>query len=162
MKLIWKLSIPQTCIVLCLGMVAFIVIKSSFDHVREQYVWDVAYSRFDRIMKGIDANAREAVGQTALFVHLPPVMQAYEIALAGDIDDASSPQSQEARELLRKELAPMLDSYSEQFGNKLRLHFHLPNGRSLVRLWRDKNTMIRGEELDLSDDLAVFRPRSRM
>jgi PleD family two-component response regulator len=88
MKLIWKLSVPQTCIILCLGMVVFVVIRSSFVHVREQYVWDAAYSRFDRIIKGIEAGAQEAVGQTSLFVRLPPVMRAYEIALAGDIDDA--------------------------------------------------------------------------
>jgi signal transduction histidine kinase/CheY-like chemotaxis protein len=52
----------------------------------------------------------------------------------------------------------MLDSYNEITGNKLQLHFHLPNGFSLVRLWRDKNTMIDGKWVDISDDLRSYRP----
>ncbi|MDR2696141.1 MAG: diguanylate cyclase [Deltaproteobacteria bacterium] len=158
MKLVWKLSIPQLCIVVCLGVVSFAMIKSSFINMREQYVREAVNARFYRITKNIEASEREAVRQAALFVRLPVVIRAYEMALGGKIDDAYSPQSQAARELLRKELAPMLNSYSDQFGNKLQLHFHLPNAHSLVRLWRDKQTVIKGESIDVSDDLAAYRP----
>jgi signal transduction histidine kinase/DNA-binding response OmpR family regulator len=158
MKLVWKLSIPQICIVLCLGLVSFIVINASVTTMRTRYVEDLVENCFKRITKEIEVNAQEAIKQTALFVRLPVVARAYKLALSGNIDAPYSPQSQAARELLRKELAPMLDSYRDQFGNRLRLHFHLPNARSLVRLWRDKNTRIKGENVDVSDDLASYRP----
>jgi PAS domain S-box-containing protein len=93
-----------------------------------------------------------------MFVNLPAVLKAYEIAHCGNMDDPHSPQSQEARELLRKELAPILDSYKEEKGDKLQLHFHLPNSLSLVRLWWEKNTRINGEWTDISDDLTSYRP----
>jgi PAS domain S-box-containing protein len=157
MKLAWKLSIPQISIVICLGLISFILINSSLDSMREQYVREIAENCFKFITKEVEARAQEAVRQTALFVRLPAVMRAYDIARGGDIDDVNSPQSQAARELLRTELAQMLDSYYEQFGNKLQLHFHLANARSLVRLWRDKQTSVAGELLDISDDLSKHR-----
>ena len=158
MKLIWKLSIPQICILLCLSIICVVVTMSAFSSIREQYIRDAVNVRFNRITKDIEANAQEAITQTALFVRLPAVIQAYEAALHGNIDDAYSPQSQAAREQIRKALAPMLDSYSEQFGKKLQLHFHLPNARSLVRLWRGKNTTIQGKAVDISDDISSYRP----
>ncbi|MCL2875815.1 MAG: ATP-binding protein [Betaproteobacteria bacterium] len=157
MKLAWKLSIPQMCIVVSIGLMSFFVIRASVNSLREQYVKDVVESRFQHFIRGIEANEQEAVKLTSLIARHPSVMKAYEIALSGDTDDAYSPQAQSARELLRKELAFTLDSYKEQVGNKLQLHFHLPNTRSLVRLWRDKNTWINGEPLDASDDLIEYR-----
>jgi len=158
MKLLWKLAIPQICIVACLGLISFFIIDSSFIGIREQYVKDVVESRLKFIINEIEASAQKAVSETSVFVRLPAVTRAYEIALGGDINDPYSPQSQAARELLRKELAPMLDGHSEATGKKLQLHFHLPNGFSLVRLWRDKNTKIDGKWVDISDDLRSFRP----
>jgi len=51
----------------------------------------------------------------------------------------------------------MLNSYSDMTGARLELQFHLPNGRSLVRMWSDKQTRIDGEWVDISDDIS-FRP----
>ncbi|MCL2705975.1 MAG: response regulator [Spirochaetaceae bacterium] len=158
MKLILKLAIPQICIVVCLGLISFVVINSSFVRIREHYVSDVVEKNFQRIEKDIEARAQEAAKLASLFVRQPAVIQAYEIALSGNINDAYSPQSQVARQLLRKELAPMLDSYEQHFGEKLQLHFHLPSVRSLVRLWRSNNTTINEEALDISDDLIEYRP----
>ena len=158
MKLAWKLAIPQIVIVVCLGLISYLVIASSFVRLREQHVRDVIENRLQYIANEIQARARKSVHETSVFVNLPAVSKAYEIALSGDIHDPYSPESQAARELLREELATMLDSYSEMTGEKLQLHFHLPNGHSLVRLWRDKNTRIDGEWVDISDDLRSYRP----
>ncbi|MCL1874858.1 MAG: response regulator [Synergistaceae bacterium] len=157
MKLVWKLAIPQILIVVCLGLISYRVIDSSFVGMRKQHVMDVVDNCFNRINTEIEINAREAMKQTSLFTRLPVVMQAYELAFSGNIDDPYSPQSQAARELLRKELSIMLDSYRDILGTKLQLHFHLPNARSLVRLWRDKQTRIDGEDIDISDDLTSYR-----
>ena len=158
MKLAWKLSIPQMCIVVCVGLASFVVVNSSLMSLREQYAKGLVENCLQRIAKDIEADAQEALRQASVFVRLPSVVQAYEMALEGNIDDPFSPQSQAARELLRKDFAPFLDSYRERHGTTLHLHFHLPNARSLVRLWRDKNTWIQGEALDISDDLAAYRP----
>ncbi|MCL2058167.1 MAG: response regulator [Oscillospiraceae bacterium] len=158
MKLVWKLAIPQIIIVIILGLISFLVINSSFVDMREQYVMDVIGHRIQSIEREIDSGAQKSIHETSMFVRLPVVMEAYEIALSGDIDDPYSPQSQEARELLRKELASIMDSHNQVTGMRLQLHFHLPNGRSLVRLWRDKQTIVDGEWVDISDDLRAFRP----
>ena len=158
MKLVWKLSIPQICIVICFGLISYVVINSSFIKMREQYIQDGMKNRFQLIAKGVEVSAQEAVNQTSMFVNLSSVLRAYELAHSGDIDDPYSPQSQAARELLRKELAPMLDSFEEETGRKLQLHFHLPNGRSLARLWWEKNTRVDGKWTDVSDDLTSYRP----
>ena len=158
MKLLWKLAIPQVCIVVCLGFVSFFIISSSFDNMRDRYVHDIVESRFKRINADIVAGSQRAVDTSALFAQLPAVADAYGIALAGDINNENSPESQQAREKLRRDLAPMLKSYAAYAGDKLQLHFHLPNGRSLVRLWRDKQTRRNGQWVDISDDLSSFRP----
>ncbi len=158
MKLLWKLAIPQVCIVILLGLVSYFVISSSFDAMRDRYVQDVMDNRFKRIEADIIARSQQAVDMSALFAQLPAVDAAYAEAMQGNIDDENSPQAQEAREMLRRELASMLKSFETYSGEKLQLHFHLPNGRSLVRLWRDKQTKVDGKWLDISDDLSAFRP----
>ncbi|MDR1125581.1 MAG: chemotaxis protein, partial [Deltaproteobacteria bacterium] len=158
MKLIWKLAIPQICIVVCLGLISFGVINSCFNDMHEQYVRNAVENRFQSITERIEDSSKRAVDEASLFVDMPTVRKAYEIALSGDIDDPYSPQSQQARELLRKELAPILAGHRSITGKKLQLHFHLPNGRSLVRLWRDKNAAVDGVDVDISDDISAFRP----
>ena len=157
-KLVWKLAVPQICIVMCLGLVSFFIVNSSFAGLRQQYVRDVIEDRFKQITANISGGSQKAVSETSVFVRLPVVFQAYEIALSGDIDDIYSPESQAARELLRAGLAPMLEGHRDMTGKNLQLHFHLPNGSSLVRLWRDKQTRIDGEWVDVSDDISSFRP----
>lgn len=154
MKLLWKLAIPQVCIVLLLGLVSYFVINSSFDAMRDRYVQDVMDNRFKRIEADISAKSQQAVDMSALFAQLPAVDAAYATAMQGDINDENSPLAQEAREMLRRDLASMLKSFETYSGEKLQLHFHLPNGRSLVRLWRDKQAKIDGKWVDISDDLS--------
>ena len=157
MKLIWKLAIPQICIVICCGLISFIVINSSFRSIRDHYVMDVIDTRFQFINKQIKASSLLSVSETSVFVRMPAVMRAYEIALKGDIYDPHSPESRAARELLYKELAPMLSSYNDFIGKKLQLHFHLPSGLSLARLWRNPENND-GKGNNISDDISWYRP----
>jgi len=158
MKLVWKLTVPQMCLVICIGLISFIVIHSSFVKLRDEYyIRDAVESRLIRIASDIEDRARASVIQASMFARLPVVIKAYEIALGGNIKDPHSPQSQAARELLRKELAPILATHEELVGQKPQIHFHLPNGLSLVRLWRDKNTRVDGKWVDISDDISSYR-----
>ncbi len=105
-------------------------------------------------------NSQERVlQQAALFSELPMVFQAYRHALTGNIDDEADPRCQEARDMLRKELEPYVSGYKDNTGNsQFSLHFHLPNNRSLTRIWRhDWQTKRNGQKLDISDDLTDFR-----
>ena len=158
MRLMRKLAIPQIIIVVCFGLISYFVISLSFSKVREQHVMDVVENRFSIISNGINSSAQKSVDETSVFISLPVVKEAYELALSGNIDNPRSPQSQAAREMLREGFAEMLESYYRATGEKLMLHFHLPNGFSLVRLWLDKNANVNGEWLDISDDLRSLRP----
>jgi HAMP domain-containing protein len=71
--------------------------------------------------------------------------------------DENDPMSQQAREMLRRELAPMLDGYEQMLGTKFQLHVHMPTARSLVRLWRKQQVQRDGKWMDVSDDLSSFR-----
>lgn len=107
----------------------------------------------------LDRVAYKALNIAALFSEYPAVQKAYEMALAGDIEDEYSEESQAARELLRFELKPFLNGYIKNTSEEiLKLHFHLPNAKSLVRLWRDGYQTTRdGVKVDISDDLSSFR-----
>jgi len=131
---------------------------ASLISLREQHVKDSIENRFRFIENEIEARAQKAVSETSVLVHLPAVEQAYEIALNGDIYDPTSAKSLEARNHLREGLAPMLDGYRVLMGKNLELHFHLPNGFSLMRTWREFNTRIDGEWVDISDDLRPHQP----
>jgi hypothetical protein len=100
---------------------------------------------------------QEARDLTSLFLRLPEVENAYRLALSGTIDDEADPKVHEARLQLRRTLEPMLAGYAAATGTKLKLHFHLPNSRSLVRLWRKTNFERGGVPLDISDDISPFR-----
>ncbi len=157
MKLIWKLSIPQVIIVLALGLTSYLVIHSSFSDMKQRYVTDLVDNRFKRISTDIDKTAEAATNLAAVFARIPAVLDAFELAHSGNIDNEHSPESQAAREELRTALAPMLSSYKGIAGASMKLHFHLPNGRSLVRLWRKQQAKRDGKWVDISDDLSSFR-----
>ena len=164
MRLTWKLAIPQIFVVLCFGIISFFVINSSLSGIREQYVRDVLDNRMEFVFSQIAYSAQKSVNEASLFARLPEVLDAYEIACANphafDREHANeyeyAPEYQEARAYLHKHLAPILDSYYAETGARLQLHFHLPNGLSLARLWRtpDNND---GRGHDISDDLRSYR-----
>jgi methyl-accepting chemotaxis protein len=107
----------------------------------------------------LDAAQDRVLEEAALFTGLPAVHEAYRHALTGDIDNEADPRCQEAREMLRREVAPYTAGYKNHTGqSQFSLHFHLPSGRSLVRTWRDGwQTKRDGKKLDVSDDLTGFR-----
>ncbi|MEA3362231.1 MAG: HAMP domain-containing protein, partial [Thermodesulfobacteriota bacterium] len=101
----------------------------------------------------------KALEMAAVFSKVPDVLTAYRLALLGDLEDENDHEMQMAREHLRKVMAPYIDGYLGASGKEqLKVHFHTPNGRSLVRLWRDGWQAKRnGEKVDISDDLTSFR-----
>jgi methyl-accepting chemotaxis protein len=90
------------------------------------------------------------LSHAALYSRDSRVLEAYAIAHSGDIDDEADAMAAQARQLLRAAFAPLQQSFAEVTGEtSYRLHFHLPTGRSLCRIWRDSQAG--------SDDLSSFR-----
>ncbi|MFV0422442.1 methyl-accepting chemotaxis protein [Oleidesulfovibrio sp.] len=157
MKLGWKLSLPQIIIVLGLGIASYAIISTSFERMQEKFVSSMVTDVFNAVDSGINTAGDSALALASSFSGQPEVIQAFQLAHSGNINDENSPESQRARELLRTALAPALQGYKSNTGKSMRLHYHLPNGRSLVRLWREKQTQRNGKWTDVSDDISSFR-----
>lgn len=157
MKLSSKILLPQAVTIIFLGCLSVYIINSSFKSLQEIHIDSVVHSTFSSVLTGVDGSAESAQEIAAVFAGSPEVIEAFKLAHKGDIDDELSPASQQARDKIRKELGHELATYESVSGEKLRLHFHLPNGRSLVRLWRDKQAKRSGRWVDISDDISSFR-----
>ena len=156
-KLREKVFIPLFIALLMLGAVMYFVTDSNLKRLSNEFVTQIGLSKVAELEAAMDMAAMKAQELTALFTSLDPVQRAYRIALSGNIDDEADPMLQQARQMLRNELLRTLQGYETVMGERLKMHFHLPNGRSLVRLWRDHNFRRDGEWIDISDDISTFR-----
>ncbi|MFN2268243.1 MAG: cache domain-containing protein, partial [Desulfonatronovibrio sp.] len=156
-KIRGKVFVPMVAALLALVLVIFWVLNHQLTRVSNEFITEIGQSKVEEINSSMELSFREAESVSALFARLPEVSEAYRVALSGNIDDPASPESQEAREMLRYVLRDMLDSFEAIRGEPLMIHFHLPNGRSLVRLWREKNFIRDGQGIDESDDISKFR-----
>ncbi len=152
-----KVFIPMVIALLALILVIFWVLNHQLTRVSNEFITEIGQSKMEEISSSMELSFREAESVSALFARLPEVSEAYRVALSGNIDDPASAESQDAREMLRYVLRDMLDSFEAIRGEPLMIHFHLPNGRSLVRLWREKNFIRDGQWIDESDDISEFR-----
>ncbi len=165
-----KIVIPVIILLSILGIASFVGVnlllsftnttvgensKQVFDNTINERINE----NVNLVYSSIETIGNRALQEVAFFTKLPKIQSAYKIALSGNIEDEKSPEGQSAREMLRIELKPFIDGYKEQTGRSLlKLHFHLPNARSLVRLWREGYQTTRdGVKVDVSDDLSSFR-----
>lgn len=101
----------------------------------------------NRFQAQIDKEAEVAFSLAALFSRNPDVQTAYSLALRDGTGDEESYAAGRAH--LKTLFAGALKSYELEDLGRLAYHFHLPNGLSLWRVWRDGQTS--------SDDLSGFR-----
>jgi len=116
-------------------------------------------AKIEDINGNIGRMGEKALEQAAMLSHVSGVVDAYRVAHSGDLNDESDPSGQQAREQLRTLFKPIIAGFKQETGlAELKLHFHLPTGRSLVRLWREGwQTKRNGQKIDVSDDLTGFR-----
>lgn len=118
------------------------LMTSNLDHLGRSKAADIATSE-KRI-------AGEMLAQAALFSRAKPVLAAYNTAHQGKLSDAGDPQMELARQQLREYFASIEKGFKENNnGSALRLHFHVPPARSLLRVWK--------KDQNKSDDLTSFR-----
>ena len=158
MSLQRKTVLPSAGLIVVLGVIGYLIMQAEFAEFQRALYADLLAQKQRDIQATIEMAARESLEKAALFSRLPAVLDAYALAHSGDINDERDPQAQAAREQLRRELQPHMAGYAAVMdGRKFKLHFHLPNGRSLARLWRDKQEKRDGEWVDVSDDISSFR-----
>lgn len=170
MKIRSKFILPITSLVILSVVIALIAMnmtvsglvaeqESSFVQYANDVLSSKAKTRKETIYSSIDQLGAGALDMASVFSEIPDVQAAYRLASWGNMDDEADHEMQLAREQLRKVMAPYIAGYKKQTGKPaLNVHFHTPNGRSLVRLWRDGWQATRnGKKVDISDDLTSFR-----
>ena len=118
------------------------MVELNLDRIAQSKVADISVSE-KRI-------ANEMLTQAALFSRAKAVQDAYETAYKGNLDADDDPQMELARRQFRDYFSSIQKGYQQTHdGSSLRLHFHVPPARSLLRLWK------KGQ--NKSDDLSSFR-----
>ncbi len=118
------------------------MVGQNLDRISRSKVADISTSE-KRISDNMLSNA-------ALFSRTKAVQDAYETAYKGNLNKADDPQMELARQQLREYFKSIEKGFEETFADSsLRIHFHVPPARSLLRLWK--------KDQKESDDLSDFR-----
>lgn len=152
-----KILGPLLAVALIMVVCGYLVLNVQFTGLEESFVSLTIQGKVEEARQSIEKMSKNALEQAALFSRMPAVVQAFEIANQGNMNDPKDPKAQQAREMIRASLAPVFKGYKESIGSSFRAHFHLPTARSLVRVWRDKQAKKNGKWVDISDDLSSFR-----
>jgi len=152
-----KFVLPIFVTVVVLGLAGGLLIRSQLTDFQQHLLHSIAEEKAREVENAISTLAKQGLEKAALFSRRSDVVEAYELAYKGNLDDENDPSLQLAREHLRTLLKDDLAGFKDVSGKAMQLHFHLPKARSLVRLWRDKQTKKKGEWVDISDDLSSFR-----
>ena len=157
MSLRSKFVLPLFITVVIMGLAGGLLIRSQLTDFQAQLLRSIAEEKSREVETAIKTLARQGLEKAALFSRRTDVIQAFEQAHLGNLENENDPLLQRAREDLRALLADDLSGFKDISGKAMQLHFHLPPARSLVRLWREKQTKRNGEWVDISDDLSSFR-----
>jgi methyl-accepting chemotaxis protein len=170
MSIKYKILLPVTGALLIAGIIAYISVSSVMESVlKKEYeskkalytetLQDQMKTLSKKIYKDIENTGNKALAVCSLFSKTKAVIQSFKVAHKGNLYNVNDPFTQKAREMLRVHFASTLKGYIDNTGaRKLQLHFHLPNARSLARLWRKGwQTKVNGKKVDISDNISSFR-----
>ncbi len=142
--------LPVIIITIIFSVVLYLVANSKVQGIIEGNLIKIAENKVTSIQLAEKRLTADLLAIASLFSRDQFVLDAYAIAHKGNIDDAHDPYLQQARERVLSYFSTIEQGYKDVHnGKELRLHFHLPSARSLIRLWRKKQTT--------SDDLSGFR-----
>ncbi|MCB2198734.1 HAMP domain-containing protein [bacterium] len=150
-----RFLIPLIVVFVAVGVSVFFIMRSTSLRSLEKDLDQQFGLNQKEVNSGIAQISHQALEIASLFSRLPEVVTSYETIESANIDDPYDATVQEQREKLREFMASYKKGYKENLdGAQLKLHYHLMNGRSFLRVWREHQTT-KGE--DLSDDLRSFR-----
>lgn len=145
-----RILIPAILVTLAFSITLYFVASSTVSGIVERNLDRNARNKIADIAISEQRIADKMLAEASLFSRAHSVQQAYLTAYQGDIKNEKDPQMEQARLQLRDFFGPIETGFRAANDNKdLRLHFHVPPSRSLLRLWKKKQ--------NTSDDLSSFR-----
>ncbi|MGM0646654.1 MAG: methyl-accepting chemotaxis protein, partial [Thermodesulfobacteriota bacterium] len=150
LKIEYRLLVPVVIISFIFALALYI----GGDQLVGKLIETTLHTRVENKIEAIRAaqtnRGDNLLAQAGLFSQADGVQEAFQLAHSGDINTADDPQLEEARQMLRSNMASFRRGYLESTGaEQFRIHFHLPSARSLLRLWKPDQSA--------SDDLSGFR-----
>lgn len=131
-----RIIIPMAITTVICAALGIYLFYNGFNAFENEMSKSLAIQKQEKFAHDLDILQKQAVRQAALFANTSQVIEDFKQAYLGDINDPKDSMLQKAREKLRETLRDNLDSFKSITGRSFQLHYHLPNGRSLVRLWR--------------------------
>jgi methyl-accepting chemotaxis protein len=145
-----RILLPAVSATMIFSIALFFIAGTTIDGLVERNLENMAKSKTGDISITEKRIAEKMLTQAALFSRAKAVLDIYETAYQGNLDNPDDPQMESARRQLRDYFASVEKGYRETHdGQALRLHFHIPPARSLLRLWK--------KDQHKSDDLSSFR-----
>ena len=149
-KISKRILLPAVSATLIFSVALYFIAGATVSRLVQRNLDRIARSKVADISISENRIAEEMLTQAALFSRAKTVQDAYETAYKGNLEATDDPQMESARQQLRDHFSSIEKGYRETHdGNSLRLHFHVPPARSLLRLWK--------KDQHKSDDLSSFR-----
>jgi methyl-accepting chemotaxis protein len=149
-KISTRILVPAVTATIIFSLGLFFIAGSTLNRLAERNLIRIAQSKVSDINISEKRVAGEILAQASLFSRAEGVLKAYDTAYEGDLNNADDPRMEWARQELREYFMPIEKGYQAVYpGKSLRLHFHVPPARSLLRLWKKNQHK--------SDDLSAFR-----
>jgi methyl-accepting chemotaxis protein len=142
--------LPIILVTVLFSVVLYFMANTAVTRIIENNLRQNAKNKITAITISEKRISRDLLAQAALFSRATAVEEAYQTAYQGDVHSADDPYLEAARKQLFSYFTPIEEGYRKVTGKeRLRLHFHLPPARSLLRIWNKKQHK--------SDDLSSFR-----
>lgn len=149
-KMTLRIIIPVILITIIFAAVLSLVGNSLFDRMITTSLDQMVQRKVHEIELTQNRVAQTLLDKASLFSQAKPVLKAYTVAHQGDIASVTDPNADQSRTMLRKYFNSIEQGYrATHNGDEFRIHFHLPSGHSLLRLWHHNQHE--------SDDLTSFR-----
>ncbi len=145
-----RILLPAVSATVIFSLALFFIAVSTISSMVEQNLDRISRSKVADISTSEKRISDNMLSNAALFSRTKAVQDAYETAYKGNLNKADDPQMELARQQLREYFTSIEKGYGETFADRsLRIHFHVPPARSLLRLWK--------KDQKESDDLSDFR-----
>ncbi|MFO7800785.1 MAG: methyl-accepting chemotaxis protein, partial [Desulfovermiculus sp.] len=146
----FRTVMPVALICLVFAVTLYVMGDWLLDSSMERTLHSRVENKVNDVRSAVEERGQNMLARAGLFSRADFIQKAYQVAHSGDMHSAQDSKLARAREELRDGMAAFERGYTENLGAKsFRIHFHLPSGRSLVRLWRKNQSQ--------SDDLSGFR-----
>ena len=149
-KISRSILLPAIVATLLFSIVLYFVDDKTANYILEQNLNDMVKAKITDITSAEKRIADKMLTEASMFSRARAVLDAYATAYQGDLNNPDDSHMEAARGQLRNYFVSIEKGYRAIYdGASLRLHFHVPPARSLLRLWKSKQHK--------SDDLTSFR-----